>query len=160
MVAGRGHRREQFPMVIAPRSVLIGVHAVAAGQGLAATLCSLFETVSQPFDLAVLADPAPDEAVGLDAELAQLKGIRQLAVAAPGGAPASFNRLVAESTDVYVFVECGVRPGRDWLTHLLEALDADPTHGLAGPSTNWCWNEQGVARGCGASALEVDRQAR
>jgi len=40
-----------------------------------------------------------------------------------------------------VLLEEGAQPAPGWLDHLLRAL-AEPDVGLAGPSTNWCWNEQ------------------
>jgi O-antigen biosynthesis protein len=141
------------------RHVLIAVHVTAASQGLADTLAALHETTAQPFDVVVLVDPGPGEAEALVPVLAALSQVAQLIVPAPGGAAASFNQLAAQGADVFVFVESGVRPGPDWLNHLLAALDADPGNGLAGPSTNRCWNEQGVAPHCGATVRDVERQA-
>jgi glycosyltransferase involved in cell wall biosynthesis len=141
------------------RRILIGVHVATASQSLIDSLVALHETTAQAFDLVLLVDPAPGEAEALTTMLAALSGVAQLAVPAPGGAPASFNRLVAQPADIYVFLENGVRPGPDWLSHLLRALDADPENGLAGPSTNRCWNEQCVAPNCRATAQDVERQA-
>ncbi|MFV8754425.1 glycosyltransferase family 2 protein [Nannocystaceae bacterium ST9] len=106
----------------------------------------------------MLVDPAVGEEASLAEALAPCRMI-QRAVPAPGGGAASFNQLIAESADVYVFLENGVRPGPDWLVHLLRALDADPAHGLAGPSTNRCWNEQRVASNPGKSGPDVERQS-
>jgi GT2 family glycosyltransferase len=141
-------------------SVLIGVHLTAASQDLFDTLRALHETTAQPFDVVILVDPGPGEAAALIATLEPLRQVRQLTVLAPGGGPASFNRLVSQAADIYVFIEAGARPGPDWLSLMLAALDADSTNGLAGPSTNRCWNEQSVAPNCGASALDVERQSK
>jgi O-antigen biosynthesis protein len=46
--------------------------------------------------------------------------------------------------DVVILLEAGAVPGPRWLEHLLAALESSPRVGLAGPSTNRCWNEQGV----------------
>lgn len=66
--------------------------------------------------------------------------VRELAA---GGA-LGFNQLVADSTaDVLVLLDRDALVGPGWLPPLLNAL----THqqfGLAGPSTNRAWNEQGV----------------
>jgi len=69
----------------------------------------------------------------------------QLPSEPPFGAPACFNRLVTATEEpVVLLLESGCVPGPGWLRRLLEALEADPRHGLAGPSTNRSWNEQGL----------------
>ncbi len=136
------------------RRISIGVHVTTASPALTDTLVAIHETTGVAFDLLVLVDPAPGEATPrIDGEVAQL------AVPGPGGAAASFNLLVARPADIYVFLEDGVRPGPDWLLKLLRGLDADPAHGLAGPSTNRCWNEQCVAASCGDSPEQVEQTA-
>jgi len=75
---------------------------------------------------------------------------------------ASFNRVAASTTaDVVVLLDAGAQPAPGWLDHLLRAL-AQPDVGLAGPSTNWCWNEQGVfpnTSGRPAAILATARRA-
>lgn len=76
------------------------------------------------------------------------------------GVAASFNRLLASAeADVYVLLENGARGAPGWLDRLLRALD-DPKVGLAGPSTNRCWNGQGALPATGGSALEVARMGQ
>ena len=147
-------------MTPAARRILIGVHVTESSQGLAETLTALHETTAVDFGLLVLADPAPGEVPALALEMKALRRIARTAPPKPGGAPASFNQLLAHPADIYVFLESGTRPAPDWLEHLLAALDADPANGLAGPSTNHCWNEQSVAPACGPSAREVEVTAR
>jgi hypothetical protein len=53
------------------------------------------------------------------------------------------------AADIVVLLESGSLVGPGWLDRLLAALDADPRPGLAGPSTNLAWNEQGVFPGSG-----------
>jgi O-antigen biosynthesis protein len=142
-----------------PRRVLIGVHVTEQTQDAAGTVRRLFETTAQPFEIRMLIDPVPNEAAPLILGFPAQRNVQICAIDAPGGAAASFNRLVAEPADRYIFLESGVRPGRDWLTYLLAALDADPVNGLAGPSTNRCWNEQAVAPDANATEPEVKRQA-
>jgi O-antigen biosynthesis protein len=56
---------------------------------------------------------------------------------------ACFNRLIAhDDADVVVFLESGSIVTPDWLDQLLEAMQVDSDHGLAGPSTNRAWNAQ------------------
>jgi glycosyltransferase involved in cell wall biosynthesis len=108
-------------------SVTVGVHVYADPERLRVTLESL--AVCTAPRVAVL--PLPDEP-----------------------APACFNRLArATDSDVIVFLESGAVVGPAWLDRLLDALAADPRHGLAGPSTNRAWNEQRVLpRACGTAA--------
>ena len=134
-------------MTAAPdRQILIGVHVTGVGEGLAATLSSVFENTPLPFGLRILPDSA---AVAQDPDLLQLRlapaSMVQRPSSAPPGAAACFNQLVSEPADIYVFLENGVRVCPGWLELLLAALDSDASHGLAGPSTNRGWNEQAVA---------------
>jgi glycosyltransferase involved in cell wall biosynthesis len=77
------------------------------------------------------------------------------------GLAACFNRLVdSGEADVYVLLEEGLRLGPGCLERLLRALQADPRHGLAGPSTNLCWNEQQAFAGPGGAAGELEGIAR
>ena len=78
-----------------------------------------------------------------------LAGLPQWGTAEPLGAPACFNRLASRSdAAVVVFVESGTVLGPGCLAMLLEALEV-PGRGLAGPSTNRSWNEQGAFGGAG-----------
>ena len=61
-----------------------------------------------------------------------------------GSGAAAFNQLVAASAGAAVLLESGALPAPGWLDALIEALGADPRNGLAGPTTNRCWNEQGA----------------
>src|SRR5262249_47369235 len=50
--------------------------------------------------------------------------------------------------------------GPGWLDALLAALAADPRNGLAGPSTNYAWNEQGVFPHSDGTLAAVARTAQ
>ncbi len=82
------------------------------------------------------------------------------------GVATCFNRLIGSGqADVYVLLENGARVGAGWLQHLLTGLAANPCHGLAGPSTNRCWNEQcALTDGDGSvqdgSVQHIERAAR
>ena len=138
------------------RQILIGVHVPGAGDGLAATLSSVFENTPLPFGLRVLLDSAPESIAQTQAlvlrqlRLASLSSVQPSSPVQPGAA-ACFNELVSEPADIYVFLESGARVCPGWLELLLAGLDSDASHGLAGPSTNRGWNEQVVAPGCGAT---------
>ncbi|MEA3061813.1 MAG: hypothetical protein QOJ94_1594 [Sphingomonadales bacterium] len=138
-------------------AIRIGIHVYSREQDLGTTLRALHEHTSRPFELVVLDDFAGD---GPGCTAVAWSRLRRCRIPAPGGAPASFNQLVGVPADIYVFLEGGAVPAAGWLDLLIGALEADSAHGLAGPSTNWCWNEQGVAPGCGATADELSRQAQ
>ena len=71
----------------------------------------------------------------------------------------AFNELVAESSaDVHVLLDNDVLVGPGWLERLLDPL-ARLGCGLAGPSTNWAWNEQAVIERAGPGLPTVRRDA-
>jgi len=138
--------------------VCVGVNVHAEPERLHATLASLRANTRAGVELLLLPD-------GPDAEtryaLSSLNDLRQLATAAPRGAAACFNRLAnATDADVFVLLESGSLVSARWLDLLLAALDADARHGLAGPSTNRSWNEQGALPWAGESPSELARAAR
>ena len=87
--------------------------------------------------------PDPETSAALS-RLPRLQVIPQWATDAPCGTPACYNRLIEGArTDVIILLESGARPAPDAITRLMKALDT-PSIGLAGPSTNIAWNEQGI----------------
>jgi len=95
------------------------------------------------------------------AALAALQELTQLGPADSIGLPACFNRLIEyNDADVVVFLKNGSLVGTGWLDYLLAALDADPSIGLAGPSTNLAWNKQSVFPGAKGTPAEVARTAQ
>lgn len=139
-------------------AVSIGVHVHAEPDALRATLDALHAHTVLPVAVLLLPD-GPDQPTRQALE--KLSHLRQLATPEPRGAAACFNRLaLAGDAELFVLLESGALVGPGWLEHLLAALAADPSHGLAGPSTNRSWNEQGAfprARG-GAAALHATAQ--
>lgn len=138
------------------RRVCIGIYLQAEPERLRATLESLRGHTTAPFELLLLPDGADYATTN---SLAALK-LPQSWTGQPLGAAACFNRL-ASTTDaeVLVLLESGAQVGPGWLDHLLAALDADPRNGLAGPSTNNSWNEQGVFPRGSATVDEIARTA-
>ncbi len=138
----------------------IGIHVHAEPVRLHATLASVRANSSGAYELLLLPD-GPDQAMQL--ALTSLGDIQQLATTEPRGAPACFNRLAANTdADILVLLESGSIVGPGWLDRLLAALEADPQHGLAGPSTNLAWNEQNVfpqARGDSAAIARTAQEA-
>src|SRR5262249_32042326 len=124
------------------KQVCIGIHVHAEPERLQATLESLRAHTTPTVELLLLPD-GPDKAT--QAALATLDNLWQSGTEEPLGPPACFNRLVTFSdAAIFVLLESGALVGPAWLDYLLAALDADPRHGLAGPSTNHAWNEQGI----------------
>jgi glycosyltransferase involved in cell wall biosynthesis len=132
--------------------ILIGVHVAGHAQVLESTLVSIYENTPLPFTLRLLRDRVDVQQEPLvEEQLSRFPYIVQLPPPERPGAAACFNQLVGESADIYVFLENGVRVCPGWLELLLASLDSDACHGLAGPSTNRCWNEQAVAPACGVT---------
>jgi O-antigen biosynthesis protein len=131
-------------------TVVVGVHAHAEPARLAETIQSLRASGEDSARIVLLPD-GPDAALcaALTAEPA-LAGLPQWGTAEPLGPAACFNRLARGSDSaVVVLVESGTVLGPGCLRLLVEAL-AVPGQGLAGPSTNRSWNEQGVFGGARA----------
>jgi glycosyltransferase involved in cell wall biosynthesis len=138
------------------KKVCIGIHVQAEPERLRMTVESLRRAGPERFSLVVLPDN-PDEA--LKTYLAHID-LPTVAGGESWGAAACFNRLVAHSkADILILLESGARVGPGWLEHLLRAFESDPRIGLAGPSTNIAWNEQGVFARAGASDADIERTA-
>ena len=135
----------------------MGVHAHAEPARLVETVRSLRAGGEDGVGIVLLPD-GPDAA--LSAALTTeptLTSLPQWGTAEPEGPPACFNRLASRSdAAVVVLVESGTVLGPGCLRLLVEAL-AKSGRGLAGPSTNRSWNEQGVFSR--ARASDIDRTA-
>jgi O-antigen biosynthesis protein len=139
------------------KSVTIGIYFDGEVGRLAATLAGLRAHTGFPFHLVLLPDALPpchrNELATRGIDLPAVEG-------SVAGVAACFNRLAAcDNSEAVIFLEAGAVPGPHWIELLLGALEADPMNGLAGPSTNSAWNEQGTMRG-GGSLLEVAAIAR
>ncbi|HET6980077.1 MAG TPA: glycosyltransferase [Pyrinomonadaceae bacterium] len=123
------------------KHICIGIHVHAEPERLRSTVNSVRAHTSGSFEILLLPD-GPDAATTF--ALRAMPDLQQCGSSARGTA-ACFNRLAAYSNaEVVVLLESGAQVGPGWLDHLLVALDADPRNGLAGPTTNNSWNEQGV----------------
>lgn len=132
--------------------VLVGVQVHAEAARLAQTLASLRDGGAPTFRLVLLPD-GPDPATR--AMLARM-GIPIDGTAEARGSPACFNRLARrDRADVIVLLESGCTVGPGWLDALLAALRSRPAVGLAGPSTNFCWNQQAAFQGRGGTREDV-----
>jgi glycosyltransferase involved in cell wall biosynthesis len=121
--------------------VLIGIHVYEDPERLKGTLASIRQHT--PADAQVLLLPDGPDAT-TSAALAALPHIPQYASERPRGTAAAFNRLAgAGNEDVVVLIESGCVVSDGWLDRLLRTLE-QREYGLAGPSTNFCWNEQGA----------------
>src|SRR5215471_3601613 len=124
------------------RKVSIGIHLSEEPQRLYATIDSLRVNTTGDVEMVLLPD-GPD--LKMRHALRSFSDFTILQTEQARGAPACFNRLASFSdARVVVLLESGAQPGPRWLDHLLRGLDADAQNGLAGPSTNICWNAQGA----------------
>ena len=139
------------------QKICIGVQVYEHPDGFARTLAALRANTSSDAEIVLLPD-GPDAATRH--ALSSLPELTRLATDEARGAAACFNRLAAHTdADVIVFLESGTQPGPGWLDHLLRGLNTDPHNGLAGPSTNNSWNEQGVFPHAGGGDEELVRTA-
>ena len=122
--------------------VVIGIPVHEEPARLQSTLTSLAAHPSPDAEIVLLPD-GPDAA--MTRALDGLHGFRQSSTSEPRGSPACFNRLTRlADADVVMLLESGAMVSPGWLDRILDALFAQPNHGLAGPSTNRAWNEQAV----------------
>jgi len=139
------------------KTVCIGIYVYEQPDRLAATLAGLRSHTSPEASIILLPD-GPDPAT--IRALFSWSEFAQLSTGHARGAAACFNRLAAYSdADVIILLESGTRVGPRWLDHLLRGIEADPQNGLAGPSTNNSWNEQGVFPRASASEQDIARIA-
>lgn len=138
------------------KRVTIGIHAYEGPDRLRTTVRSVIENMPA-IDLVLLPDGADAATRSAIASFAHLP---VLPSEEPCGAAAAFNRLASrDRADVVILLESGCRVTPGWDQLLTAALD-DPANGLAGPSTNRCWNEQCRYPNCPDSEPEIARVAR
>ncbi len=133
-------------------SVTVGIRHHPHAGDLGATIAAAATGGMVRRQLVLLLD-APSEQPRID-----VVGLRDRvgATIAAAGAPACFNRLAAgNDSEVVILLEAGAIPASGALERLVEALAADPRTGLAGPSTNIAWNDQGCFPGAGADEVEA-----
>jgi glycosyltransferase involved in cell wall biosynthesis len=137
------------------KSVCIGIYVESEAQRAVDTLSSVLVQTSREAEVLVLFDGGAERS-----SLFQHPRIKLLSSPhhEARGSAGAFNRLARYSeSDVVVFLESGARVGPRWLEHLLRGLASDPRNGLAGPSTNNSWNEQGVFPRAGAGEEDIAR---
>jgi len=138
-------------------AVRIGIYVYEDPDRLKATLDSVRRHTPKGVAVWLLPD-GPDAPTR--AALAALVDIPQFGTDDPRGTAAVFNRLAAPpGADVVVLLESGCVVSRGWLEPLLAALQ-QPATGLAGPTTNVSWNEQGAYSRAGGSESEIASAAR
>jgi glycosyltransferase involved in cell wall biosynthesis/GT2 family glycosyltransferase len=140
-------------------AVCIGVAVHAEPERLVETVRFLRAYTDPEVRLVLLPDgPDPPVAAALATD-PDLAAIEQWGTGEARGMAACFNRLVTSGdAAVVVLLESGVLVGPRWLDLLLAALER-PGRGLAGPSTNASWNEQGVRPHASGDEQSVRRDA-
>lgn len=138
--------------------VSVGIHVHAEPARLAETLAAVERPGRRQLEVLLLPD-GPDAPTRR--ALAGLQRLPQSATPSPCGAPACFNRLVAETDTAFVIlVESGSVPAPGALDRLVEALERETSAGLAGPSTNSAWNEQALFPGAAGDRAAIERTGR
>lgn len=140
-------------------TICVGVAVHAEPARLLDTLRQLTRHTGPTVSVVLLPD-GPDEptAEALRGH-GELTAYPQWGTSTPRGGAACLNRLAAGCTaDVMVLLESGALVGPGWLELLLSALRR-PGCGLAGPSTNRCWNEQAVFPNARPDLADVRRIA-
>ncbi len=143
--------------------ITVGVPVHAEPERLRETLVSLHAHAPAHATVVLLPD-GPDGPTRAALASPAFAALPQLATDDARGGPACWNRLAAhDGADVVVLLESGALVTAGALDRLVAAL-ADRRRGLAGPSTNMAWNEQGAFRGArrepaqiAATALEARR---
>ncbi|WP_433727407.1 glycosyltransferase [Actinoplanes sp. CA-051413] len=142
-------------------TLTVGVHVHAEPARLLATLAALDAALPAGAAVMLLPDGPDAETARALARHPVLSDLPQSGTSSPGGPPACFNRLAAaaDGGDI-ILLESGARPAPDALTTLAAALASSARIGLAGPSTNRCWNEQAVLPAASGSADGLVAAAR
>jgi glycosyltransferase involved in cell wall biosynthesis/GT2 family glycosyltransferase len=139
-------------------SIAVGIHVHADPTHLLETLAAVEHRGRYQIDVLLLPDGADG---GTRQALADLRRLRQSSSQRPLGRPACFNRLAAETdAAVVILLESGAVPAAGALDRLVDALLGDPSAGLAGPSTNTAWNEQGAFPGALGDSAAIASTAR
>lgn len=138
-------------------NISIGVFVHAEPERLKATLASLCAHTRHEHDLLLLGD-GPDQETA--AALLAMGAIAQSNTSEARGTAACFNRLLRRGeADVSILLESGIQVAPGWLEALLACTRRYPKCGLAGPSTNRAWNQQGIFPTAGDDSDEIARLA-
>jgi glycosyltransferase involved in cell wall biosynthesis len=138
--------------------VLIGICVTDDAGRLAKTLAALAAHTLEPHRLLILGD-GPDGP--MREMLSTFRHIDQSNTEEYLGTAACFNRLIHSfESDLFVLLENGAEPGLQWLDRIVSALSRDHKRGLAGPSTNRSWNQQGIVPSASAHSSDPVELAR
>lgn len=125
----------------ANKQLAVGVYLDAESQieHLQETISSLLENTSVGMTLHILSD------IKKETVIARYPSIPLACFTRARGAATCFNALCTHTRAAYyAFIECGAIIGPGCLDKMLHALERTNDYGVAGPSTNHCWNEQEI----------------
>ncbi|MEO8371372.1 MAG: glycosyltransferase [Candidatus Solibacter sp.] len=122
-----------------PGRFAIGIVATESAGRVQATIDAVRRYTTLDHDIYLVGDgPDDDVAACLDQS-----GIAQSTTPDAQGMAACLNRLIRLSdAPAVVLLEAGSLVSPGWLEQLRKGLRAHPRNGIAGPSTNLCWNQQ------------------
>jgi len=137
------------------KKISIGIYVDGELERLRWTLASLNANAPQNVELVLLLDGVALNETAL-LTLPAANRLKLSGTSDARGNAACFNRLASlNDANVIVLLESGVQVAPGWFDRLLAALDADPRNGLAGPSTNNAWNEQGAFPRCSGNTAQI-----
>ena len=135
------------------KTISIGIYVDGQPERLRWTLNSINANTSHDVEVFVLLD-------GVALKETVWNRVKVSGTSDARGVAACFNRLASlTDSDVLVLLESGVQVAPGWLDRLLAALASDPRNGLAGPSTNNAWNEQGAFPRCANNTTQINATA-
>ena len=137
------------------KKISVGIYVDGEIERLRWSLASLSANTSHDVELLALLDGVAVNETALRA-LPAWGRVKLSGTSDARGTAACFNRFAATTdADVLVLIESGVQVAAGTLDRLLAALAAGPRNGLAGPSTNNAWNEQGAFPRCAGNTAQI-----
>ena len=143
-------------MILVDAQIMIGIPVRSQPALLERTLEALRIT-ARTAEIILLPDGSDAETA---ATISQLP-YKQIATPQRCGGASCFNRLIhAGSAEIYILLENGAVPLPGWIERMTSTFRRYPRCGLTGPSTNHCWNEQGVLAHQAAFHVTPEQLAR
>lgn len=123
-------------------SVTIGIFIHNEIPLLKRTLRSLRENTEYPHTIVLVDDGSTKKA---NVFLRSLQNVTLITNRKRMGYPHCANLVIEYSNTPYIlFLDSATYVTKSWLSRLIESLEVDPAHGIAGPSTSLAWGEQRI----------------
>ena len=124
------------------KEVTIGIPVRNNRDYLKNTLHSLFKNTALPFNLIIVDDVSNGQT---KAYLRTLKNYTLISNERQMGFPHNINLIIDYSNTPYlVLLNSDTYVTKGWLNLLINCLESNSAHGIAGPSTSFAWSEQRI----------------